>query len=522
MKPGNLKKVAVIGGGVAGLGAAWPLSKRYDVTLYDRNEYLGGHACTLEYKGELFDIGFLIHDHWGYGSLCALMQRFGLKSEVLPGHDFSYSVRFDGGMFSSLVRTEFGDRIADECFRFESAIPDIIFDPVRYSTIPLRDYLRSEGYSDDFLYKCLIPVTSILFVTRSDIANVSTFRVAFNFGPIRMASFYAKIPWRTICSKEYVDAIVSDMPRARIRKGTAVEAVKRFPDRVEIRTADGATETFDAVVMAAHADQSLTMLSDPSPLERNLLGTIQYEPARAVVHTDPAVMPADRKAWASFNYVGIGPRLPFDQIYYTYYLPQIQPWISNDVFATYDAPEGLIAEDRILKRLRWKHLMLSTEQALAAGEMHRIQGVNRTWFCGEYTSAGYGHDFSFNSGLAIGKALGGEYPFEGRTFARQAFYNHAYYHMKVLRDLPVNQTFNWALPVDAGKIMGGVTRGIMRQEIHKAVAGFLPAGLVRAIADLAALDRRGAIARAEDAVIKVLTRKVSALDEYRKTVGRGG
>lgn len=502
------QRIAVIGAGVAGLGCAWQLGQKHDVVLLERSPFVGGHACSYEHNGYRFDFGFLImHDQY-YINLRALMKRFGIEARPLPGHDFSGSYDVPGGFWTSLHTTPYKERMRAEMLRFEESMIEVVMRPEEYGALTLAEFVKREGYSDEFVHACLIPLQSMLFVTRRDMTECSMYMVAVNFYPYPMTSFFNKVPWKTTdgSSKRYVDGILSEL-QAEVRTSTAVRGVERTADAAWVVTDQG-RERFDHVVLATAAEDALGMLTDASKDERALLSQFTYGPTTGVIHTDPAVMPPDRADWCSYNYVGKGAGFPFEQVYYTYYPPQIQDWGHEDVFITYGAPEGLIDPARILKQLHWKHLLTDNPRMLASSELYRIQGKRRTWFCGEYTSAGYGHEFSFTSGLAIARALGADYPFEHLRAARLSFYNQAHHHMRVLPDPPTDTVTSYNPTTDAGKMTSDLYRMIGRAAVLDRLKGALP-GAVHGL-----VDRFG-----QPVADWVLEHRISLTEEYRKLRG---
>ncbi|HMV68358.1 MAG TPA: FAD-dependent oxidoreductase [Myxococcota bacterium] len=502
-------RIAVVGGGVAGLGAAWALSKRHEVTLFERAPALGGHACAWDHDGQRFDIGFLIlHDAY-YTNLRALFRRLGIEARGLPGHDFSGSYDVPGGFWTSLRDTPYRQRMRAEMLRFEEAMIDVVLRPETYGALTLAEYVAREGYSDEFVHACLVPLQSMLFVTRRDMTACSVYMVAVNFYPYPMTSFFDHVPWKTTdgTSRRYVDGLAADMA-ADVRLSTAVRSIERRPDGAWITT-DAGRERFDQVVLATAADDALGLLADAAPEERRLLGQFTYEPTVGVIHTDPVVMPADRADWCSYNYVARGDRYPYEHVYYTYHPPQIQGWVAGDLFVTYGAPDGLIDPARVVRALRWKHLLTDNPRVLASTELHRIQGRRRTWFAGEYVSAGYGHEFSFTSGLAIARALGADYPFEDNRAARLSFYNQAHHHMRVLPDPPTDGVTSYNPTIDAGRMTRDLVRLLGRDAVLARMRDAAPGPL------------RGLVGRLGGPLVAyVAEHRISLVDAWRRSGGR--
>jgi hypothetical protein len=272
----------------------------------------------------------------------------------------------------------------------------------------------------------------MLFVTRFGALDIGLLNAAICFGPVPMLSLNEPLPFETVegGSKEYVRKMAEEIPDVRL--SCPVEGISRHARGVNIRV-DGNVESFDHVVMATDAHTALHLLDEATPAERLLLGDVYYEPCRMVVHTDPAVMPADDDEWAAYSYRAAGCHPMAVGSYSNYYLRRVQSWIKNDIFATTNPPEGLIDPKKVIHvQDGWKHIRGDSLQYLRAAEMYRIQGTKRTWHCGSHVADSAWHEGSLRTGLAVAAALGADYPFEDDPAARQSFYDMATDLMRVL------------------------------------------------------------------------------------------
>jgi predicted NAD/FAD-binding protein len=472
-------KIAVVGAGIAGLGAAWVLSKQHEVVIYEQSSQLGGHALTVDYtspqgKTVPVDVGFLVFHPWMYPNLSALFEKLGVDTISCP-HQSGVCAEFGNDIWRQGDSTPFWERVRPEAQRFERSAQDIVANPQGYLNVSTEAYLDGQGYSEDFKYKCVLPLITTLNLTRQNLLQLSILNLASLFGPIPLYSFSQISPWYTVTggSREYVNRLAAET-NARFVLNASVKSITRSPQQVHIEWGDGNKDSFDQVVIATHADTALKLLQDASMEETSLLGSMTYEASPGVVHTDSNAMPRDRDLWAKFNYIAKSNQAPFDKAFYTLYIPYFQPWIESDIFVSVHAPKSLIEPDKVLQRIQWKHLVINTEQALASAELYRIQGKKRTWFCGEYASVMAGHDLSFITGLSVGKALGADYPFENQDAARAMFYNHAVYHMKLLPESASNQHHSYSFPTQIAQQTHYLLQSVAEDTISHRLNQFVP------------------------------------------------
>ena len=500
--------IGIIGGGAAGLAAAWQLSKRYDVTLYERNDWLGGHTRTVDVptpKGSIpVDMAFVMYQEWVYTNFSALLDAIGVESVATPLQ--TISVNFPGGAWISGRSTPFWKTIETDANRFQSALPRIIADPARYARMSLGDYLFGDSYSSDFVYKCVCPIGGSRFVTRRGVLSLSVLEFAAGFGPAPLFSVVHPTPWRTVRNgmREYIRRLAEGF-QDRIRLSTPVISIARNSRGVLVRDAQGRQEKFDHVILATPADAALKLMEDPTPEERLLLAT-DYQDARVILHRDASAMPKDRSLWAAETYVTTETTPPYQHGWSNYYLPATQPWVEEDVFVTISPPEGLIDPAKIIEERHWRHLVADSLQLLRAMELHRIQGTRHTWFCGEYAGMYGGHESSVVTGLAVARALGAPYPFEDDAAARRVFYDTAVTHMRLLGDRPPEAAATWWPPVLA-QTNAAVMRNIAREEVRNALRERIPAPFRLLLRPLG---------RLEEIVVNTVASRISLVEEASK------
>lgn len=420
MEAGSEKrlKVAVVGSGIAGLSAAWLLSAKHDVTLFEADSRLGGHAHTAEAAGHHgpvpVDTGFIVYNEGNYPNFTALLAHFGVPSVYadmslsvsLDDGDFEYSSFGLAGLFAqkrNLLSPRFWGLLRD-ISRFFRTAPRDLAELERQAT-PLGDYLRAKGYGDAFRDDHLLPQAAAIWSTPLDRIGAypaaSLIRFFLNHG---MMSIMGRGLWRTVGggSRAYV-AKLSAAFQGEVRKGVRVAGVRRDANGVELRLANGPKERFDQVVLATHGDMALNLLDDPSPEEQRLLGCFKYSRNMIALHTDPVLMPKRRRAWTSWNHIGM--RSAPGEGSVTYWMNRLQSLKeAPDLFVTLN-PNKEIAADRLIKTEVYDHPLFDAEAIAAQQEIWGIQGARRTWFCGSYLGHGF-HEDALQSGLAVAEQLG--------------------------------------------------------------------------------------------------------------------
>ena len=413
-------KIAVIGSGVSGLGAAWALSRTHDVTVFEAGTSLGGHAntATVTDGGRAIpvDTGFIVYNERNYPHLVRLFRALGVRTEA---SDMSFSVSVDRGAFeyqaratgllaqpSNLLRPSYL-RMAAEIVRFTREAKALAGSGAAGST---AEFLERGGYSRAFRDDFLLPMVACIWSSRLDqmLSFPAATMAAFldNHGLLDLRD---RPQWRTVAggSREYVRRLEAGLADVRLR--TPVASVLRIPDGVIVRTA-GAGERFDHVVMATHADTTLQLLgADASADERSVLSTFRYQENRAVLHRDPSLMPVRRRAWSSWNYLAQGRRTPDAErrVSLTYWMNRLQNLRTDrPVLVTLNPthePRDAVAETV------YHHPQYDGDAVEAQRRIPALQGVDRTWFAGSYTGFGF-HEDGLRSGLRVAAALGSPAP----------------------------------------------------------------------------------------------------------------
>ena len=410
--------IAVIGSGVSGLSAAWLLSSRHRVTLYEKDDRLGGHANTQEVQtpeGPVpVDTGFLVFNEPNYQNLTALFRHLDVDTIA---SNMSFSASLDGGRFeyrgspgglfaqkSNIVRPRFW-RMFTDVLRFYREAPKAISDPAQ-ANLSLGSYLKKFGYSDTFRDDHLLPMGAAIWsMSRNSMLEfpLGVFvRFCANHGLLKVAG---RPKWRTVAggSREYVRKLAAGVS-GDVRLNTAVSRIKRTADAVHVTDRQGFAETFDAVVVATHADQALDMLGDADFLERRVLSGIRYQRNVAILHTDPSLMPARRSCWASWNYIQGDDEGA--EVCVTYWLNALQSLpTETQLFVTLNPPTPP-RDGTIIRSFIYDHPLYDRAAVAAQSQLWRLQGNNRTWFCGAHFGFGF-HEDGLQAGLATAEHLGG-------------------------------------------------------------------------------------------------------------------
>lgn len=419
-------KIAVIGAGISGLSAAWLLNRHgRDVTLFEQNDYLGGHSNTVDVPGRNgsaipVDTGFIVFNEATYPNLIALFAHLGVPSMPCT---MSFAVSLDrgrleysgsnlAGMFAqkrNLLSPTYHLMLRD-IVRFYRQAPKLLRDPASIN-LTLGEYLDAGRYGHRFIYDHLLPMGAAIW--SSTISEMLSFpaqsfvRFFQNHGLLKIKN---RPQWFTVKggSRTYVQALAAAL-EGRIHTGRAIIAMRRTPSGVWLRDTDGEETQFDQVILATHADQALSLLADADEQEKSILGSFRYQLNRAHLHRDPALMPRRPKAWSAWNYLANDTRDRNAKVAVTYWMNELQGIDSDDpLFVTLNPflpprPEFKIRE------FIYDHPMFDAAALRAQQALSRIQGVRRTWFCGAYLGYGF-HEDGLSAGLSVAEALGGKRP----------------------------------------------------------------------------------------------------------------
>ncbi len=430
---GPRQRIAIVGSGIAGLGAAWLLREQHDVVLFEAAERLGGHTntvdVTLDGVTHGVDTGFLVFNRRTYPNLCAL---FAALEVPVTNSDMSFAVSVqepDIEWAGSNLATVFAQkrnlarpafwRMLQDIVRFnrettrearEHALP----------AISLGDYLDRNRYGVEFRDWYLVPMAAAIWScpprTMLEYPVATFLQFCHNHGLLQVSD---RPQWMTVNggAREYVRRIAAQLPDVRL--GCPVAGVRREAGKVELLTAGGA-EVFDQVIFACHSDQTLAILGGAAtPLERAVLGAVRYQPNRALLHTDPALLPRRRATWSAWNYAASAGASADRSVAVSYLINHLQPlpWktpvvVSLNPFRE-PAPEHLIAE------IDYAHPVFDAAAVAAQAHLPTLQGRNHTWFCGAWTGYGF-HEDGLKSAVDVCSVLGAVAPWKAEPVRIEA------------------------------------------------------------------------------------------------------
>jgi predicted NAD/FAD-binding protein len=414
-------KVAIIGGGISGLGAAYALKDRADVTVFEQDDRLGGHAntVTIDYDGAPVDVdtGFIVYNSRNYPNLVGLLDALDVDSIqtdmsfAFACQNLQWSSNFPQGVFAqkrNLFNLKFM-RMLSDIHRFNQvAIEDL--HAGRLGDLTLGGYLRLRGFGEAFETNYLLPMGAAIWSTSphgiQEAPAESFIRFFANHSLLQMV----QPKWRTVKggSKVYVDKIADELGE-RVCVSRGVKSVRRTLDGVEVTDVHGRVEQFDQVVMTCHSDQAKRMLADADREEALFLGAIRYAPNKAYLHRDASLMPSRKAAWGSWNY-SIGPS-DEDLGGVTYWMNGLQAIDHNKPLFVSLNPS--VEPDRALTFgvFDYDHPQFDSASLAAQRQFHRVQGRRGVWFAGAWLGYGF-HEDGLTSGLRVALALGGEVPWD--------------------------------------------------------------------------------------------------------------
>ncbi|MFG1910119.1 NAD(P)/FAD-dependent oxidoreductase [Kribbella sp. NPDC048928] len=410
------ESMAVIGAGVSGLTAAYLLSRRYDVTLFEAEPRLGGHAHTHEITDPsgrrlAVDTGFIVHNTRTYPLLRRLFGELDVRTRPtemsMSISDPASGLEFAGGRGLSGIfaqRRRAADpgflRLLTEVRRFHRCAADYIARTTDDDLATFGEFLGAEHFSPGFVRLYAVPVVACVWSCGGTSALTYPARYLFRFLDHHgMLSVSGSPQWMTVTggSRQYVDALAGRL--GAIRAGLAVQAVQRHPDGVTVTVADGNTVDFDRVVLATHADQALDVLADATPDEKAVLGTFEYSRNQTVLHTDASLLPATKNARASWNYV-VRSGSPLT----TYWMNRLQGLESDENYlVTLNGAEA-VDPAKVIARMDYRH-PIYTPEAVAA--QRRLMGLHtgRIAFAGAYHGWGF-HEDGCRAGVAAAESFG--------------------------------------------------------------------------------------------------------------------
>ena len=416
-RPAQPRRIAVIGGGISGLGAAYSLAADHQVTLFEAEPRLGGHARTVmagKRGDQAVDTGFIVFNYANYPNLVSLFEDLDVP---VAQSDMSFSASLRGGAL------EYGLRDLKAVFaqkrnavnpRFLRMLRDILYfnahalDRARDPSQSLGDFLDEMGTGAWFRDYYLLPLSGAIWSTPAEkIMDFPAYALIRFFENHALLNHTGQHQWYTVQggSVEYVRRMAAALVGmgADLRTGCPVAGVRRRPGRADVRPEGGEWESFDEVIFATHSDDSLRLLTDPTPQEARALGAVAYQPNRVVLHNDVRIMPKRRACWSSWNYTEDAGKV-MNQIDLTYWMNSLQPIPQDDpMFVTLNSTRE-IREEAIFDEVTLRHPVYDLGALEAQAALAARNGTLNTWFCGAWMKNGF-HEDGLASAVEVAGAL---------------------------------------------------------------------------------------------------------------------
>ena len=409
-------KIAIIGSGISGLTAAHLLCKDFDITVFEANDYIGGHTHThdleIEKKNWRIDSGFIVYNEKTYPNFIKLLKKLKVATQK-TSMGFSVKVpdtglEYSGGSLNSL----FAQRL--NLFRpsFLIMIKDILkFNRIAISklegierTTTINDFLKKHKFGSQFIDNYIVPMGAAIWSTSASktIEMPAAFYIRF-FKNHGLLQIFNRPQWFVISggSKSYIKKIVEGY-KDKVKLSTPVKKVRRDDNGVDVFFGEkGSSEKFDKVIFATHSDQALRLLEEPSQEEIDILGALPYQKNEAILHTDSGILPKKKITWSSWNFLNVNKSSPVSLTYNMNILQSLETKI--DFLVTLNG-SGAIDPKKIIKKILYHHPLFTIDGIEAQKKKHQISGVNNTFYCGAYWGNGF-HEDGVNSAIDVSNSL---------------------------------------------------------------------------------------------------------------------
>ncbi|GHN03219.1 dehydrogenase [Cytophagales bacterium WSM2-2] len=411
-----MESIAIIGTGIAGMGCGHFLHREYDIEFYEQNDYIGGHTNTVyveeDGKSIPIDTGFIVFNNETYPNLVKLFNK--LNVEVKPTN-MSFSVQhvptgleYGSQHLFAQRKNYFSPAYVKMLFqikRFYREAEEVLMDE-RFASYSLSDYIKERKYSEAFVYKYIVPMSSALWSTPTDITLQYPVRALVQFFKNHgLLGINTQVQWYTVHngSWQYRDKLVAPF-KHKIHTRRGVKRIYRENDGVRVVASDGSEKTFDKVILACHADQALRIIADPTHQESQLLRNFQYQKNIATLHSDESIMPKIRPVWSAWNYrvENVKGEITATTIYDMNILQNVSQ--KKNYFVSINDP-GKVDLTKIIKMIEYEHPIFTPATARAQGDLHSLNDNGTTYFCGSYFRFGFHEDAFTSAANLCGKLL---------------------------------------------------------------------------------------------------------------------
>ncbi|MED7787448.1 FAD-dependent oxidoreductase [Francisella sp. 19X1-34] len=416
-----MEKIAVIGSGISGLAVSYLLKDKYEVTLYEKNNYFGGHARTLEVNNISIDTGFIVFNYHTYYHLSRLFKHLNVP---VAESNMSFGVSIKNGAFeygsssfkslfaqkSNLLKPSYYKMIRD-ILKFNKISNEHLNNGTLNESITLAEYLDEIKVGRYFREYYLLAMGACIWSTplekMYEFPALSFIRFFNNHGLLTTTK---PVQWYTVKggSKTYVDKIIKELENTNVKFAPMARAISRS-DRISITDKQNNINEFDKVVFACHSNEVLELLDDPNQNEKELISAIKYQPNTVILHTDDAIMPKRKTAWSSWNYLSAETKDKRSVVSLSYWMNNLQPLDTNtDYFVTVN-PDQKPDQKKIINEHIFEHPVFDKKAIQAQQQIDKIQGVNNTYFCGAYLRYGF-HEDGILSAVNVASKLGVDTP----------------------------------------------------------------------------------------------------------------
>lgn len=414
-----MEKLAIVGTGIAGMGCAHLLQKKYDITLFEKDNYVGGHTNTIsvdENGKEVFmDTGFMVFNFKTYPNLCQLFEE--IKAPIKKT-SMSFSVQHCSskleycgsglnGLFAQRknIFSPSYIKMLMNISRFNKESVKIMDDP-HYKNYTIEQYIKEFNFGEEMLWKYLVPMSSAVWSTPMDkmldFPAQALIRFFYNHGFLGLNTQHQ---WYTLenGSQAYRKLLIAPF-KEKIHINKKVVKAKRVSNQVELEFENGERQLFDKVIFASHANQTLEILENPTALEQELLSYFKYQYNSATVHTDESIMPKTKLTWSSWNYrieEQNGQQIP-STIYWMNSLQGVSD--KKNYFVSINAVKGSIDAKKIIREIDYEHPLFDTAAIHAQERLHELNQQGLIYFCGSYFKYGF-HEDAYASAVNLCKGL---------------------------------------------------------------------------------------------------------------------